>query len=201
VALIYKILYKIILSLKKIEEKFYIQQLKEKITGEKAIIHKSARVINPLQNKNLIVIGEDTIIDGELLLFDHGGKILIGNNSYIGIGSRIWSAKEVIIGNGVFVSHNVNIVDTNAHEIDHLDRINSHLYNLKKISKRTSGNIAMGKITICDYAWINFNAVILKGVTIGSGAIIAAGSVVTKDVPAFTVVAGNPAKIVKVLKN
>lgn len=48
--------------------------------------------------------------------------------------------------------------------------------------------------------WIGFNAIILKGVTIGEGAIVAAGAVVTKDVPAWTVVAGNPAVVVKKLK-
>ena len=53
---------------------------------------------------------------------------------------------------------------------------------------------------IKDYAWISYNACILKGVTIGEGAIIGAGSVVTKDVPAWTVVAGNPAKIVRHIK-
>ena len=54
-------------------------------------------------------------------------------------------------------------------------------------------------IKICDDAWIGMNCIILKGVTIGEGAIVGAGSVVTKDVPAWTVVAGNPAKVVKTL--
>ncbi|MFD0830617.1 acyltransferase [Mucilaginibacter boryungensis] len=54
-------------------------------------------------------------------------------------------------------------------------------------------------IKICSDAWIGMNCIILKGVTIGEGAIVAAGSVVTKDVPAWTVVAGNPAKVVKTL--
>ena len=56
-------------------------------------------------------------------------------------------------------------------------------------------------IKICDDVWIGMNVIILKGVTVGEGAIVGAGSVVTKDVPAWTVVAGNPARVVKVLKN
>ncbi|MGC8751800.1 DapH/DapD/GlmU-related protein, partial [Hydrotalea sp.] len=52
-------------------------------------------------------------------------------------------------------------------------------------------------IKIADKAWIGFNVIILKGVTIGEGAIVGAGSVVTKDVPPYAVVAGNPAKIIK----
>ena len=66
-------------------------------------------------------------------------------------------------------------------------------------SRKERGNIITAKIVINDYAWINFNSIILKGVTIGEGAIVAAGAVVTQDVPPFTLVAGNPAKVVKKL--
>lgn len=55
-------------------------------------------------------------------------------------------------------------------------------------------------IIIGDDAWIGFNAIILKGVTIGEGAVVGAGAVVTKDVPPYTVVAGNPAGVVKKLQ-
>ena len=55
-------------------------------------------------------------------------------------------------------------------------------------------------IKVCNDAWIGMNVIILKGVTIGEGAIVGAGSVVTKDVPAWTVVAGNPARVVKSLR-
>ena len=50
---------------------------------------------------------------------------------------------------------------------------------------------------ICDKSWIGFNSILLKGITIGEGAIIGAGSVVTKDVPPWTIVAGNPAQIIR----
>ena len=59
--------------------------------------------------------------------------------------------------------------------------------------------VASDKIVIKDKAWIGFNSIILKGVTVGEGSIVGAGSVVTKDVPDYTVVAGNPAIIVKTL--
>jgi acetyltransferase-like isoleucine patch superfamily enzyme len=52
-------------------------------------------------------------------------------------------------------------------------------------------------IKICDKSWIGFNSIILKGVTIGEGAIVGAGSVVTRDVPPWTIVAGNPAKVIQ----
>ncbi len=65
----------------------------------------------------------------------------------------------------------------------------------------TKGNIITSPIVIKDYAWISFGSTVLKGVTIGKGAIVAAGSVVTRDVPDWTVVAGNPAKNIKTLNH
>jgi len=56
-------------------------------------------------------------------------------------------------------------------------------------------------IRICDKVWIGMNAIILKGVTIGEGAVVAAGAVVTKDVPPWTVAAGNPARVVKCIEH
>lgn len=58
-------------------------------------------------------------------------------------------------------------------------------------------NVITKEITICKKAWIGMNVIILKGVTIGEGAVVAAGSVVTKDVPPYRVVGGNPAQIIK----
>ena len=57
--------------------------------------------------------------------------------------------------------------------------------------------MATAPIRICDYAWLGFDVVVLKGVTIGEGAIVGARAVVTKDVPPWTIAAGNPARVVK----
>ena len=100
----------------------------------------------------------------------------------------------------MLVSHNVNIIDTNSHEINHYERSEGYSSLLKDGHAKIQGNIISKPIIVKDYAWINFNAVILKGVSIGEGAIVAAGSIVTKDVPDFTMVAGNPAKVIKYLK-
>ena len=56
-----------------------------------------------------------------------------------------------------------------------------------------------GAITVCDYAWIGNRAMVLKGVTIGRGAVVASGAVVTRDVPELTVVAGNPARPIRTI--
>jgi len=167
------------------------------VTTDGCIFYQESSVSNQSGKRENIQIGKNTHILGNLVIFSKGGSIKIGENCYIGDLSRIWSADSVLIGNNVLISHNVNIIDTNSHEINYLDRANAflNLVSDAKFPVKTSAQTA--PIIIHDYAWINFNAVILKGVTIGQGAIIAAGAIVTKDVAPFTMVAGNPAKFVK----
>jgi len=167
--------------------------------GEKSSFFPNSAVINS-QQKDKIIIGNNTHIRGQLLVFKYGGTIKIGDDCFIGDGSRIWSGDNIIIGNNVLISHNVNIVDTNAHEIDYLERAIRYRDLIKNGPWESKGSIVTSPIIIKDYAWISFGSIILKGVTIGEGAIVGAGSVVTKDVPDFALVAGNPAKIVKYLK-
>jgi len=100
----------------------------------------------------------------------------------------------VQIGNRVLISHSVNIHDTNSHSLSAQSR---HRHFLDIFVDRASGgldDIGSRPIIIEDDAWVGFGAAILKGVTIGRGAIVSACSVVTKDVPPFTIVAGNPAR-------
>ncbi len=163
------------------------------------IFLEGAKVLNFQNNITKISIKNNTRIRGELLVFAYGGKISIGENTYIGEGSRVWSGDEVIIGNNVLISHNVNIVDTNSHEINHIERTEGFINLLKSGHPKQKGSIITKPIIIEDYVWISFNVIILKGVTIGEGAIVAAGSVVTKNVDPFTLVAGNPAVFIKKL--
>jgi len=168
-------------------------------TKKDTIIHPSARINNFSKDKTKIIIGNKTVIDGELLVFNYGGEIIIGDNTYIGEHSRIWSGDSIKIGNNVLISYNVNIIDTNSHEIDYQERAIGYINLLKYGHSKNKGNIITSPIVTEDYVWINFNSIILKGVTIGKGAIIAAGSIVTKDVEPFTMVAGSPAKLIKYL--
>lgn len=66
-----------------------------------------------------------------------------------------------------------------------------------KLKRKDWQNVKISRLTICDKSWIGFNSILLKGITVGEGAIVGAGSVVTKDVPPWTIVAGNPAKIIR----
>lgn len=171
----------------------------QSILGEKSKFFPEAKVYNS-STKQKIIIGQNSHIRGQLLVFKYGGSITIGNNCYIGDGSRIWSGESITIGDNVLISHNVGIVDTNSHEIDYIEREERYKDLIANGPWITKGSVITNSIVIKDNVWINFGAIILKGVTIGKGAIIAAGAVVTKDVPDFTIVAGNPAVIVKCLK-
>jgi acetyltransferase-like isoleucine patch superfamily enzyme len=167
--------------------------------GNGSSFYKETKVFNLRKDKNLIKIGSNSHVRGLLRLFAYGGSIDIGDNCYVGENSYIWSGDSIKIGNNVLVSHNVSIVDTNAHELDHLERAAGYIKLIKKGHPKEKGSIITAPIVIYDHVWINFNSIILKGVTIGEGAIVAAGSVVTKNVAPFTLVGGNPAKFIKEL--
>jgi acetyltransferase-like isoleucine patch superfamily enzyme len=164
--------------------------------GASSIFHDTAVVENFQKNRSNIHIGSYTHIKGELLVFAHGGRITIGDYCYIGESTRIWSAKDISIGNNVLIAHNVNIHDNISHPLD-AELRNAHYRHI--ISKgHPSENIDLSEkpVVIKDNAWIGFNATVLKGVTIGKGAVVGACSVVTKDVPDGAIVIGNPAKII-----
>lgn len=156
-----------------------------------------ARIINSSNSKSRISIFGKTIIDGELLVFPYGGKITIGDGTYVGPESRLWSGEEIKVGNNVLISHMVHISDTSAHEPEHDIRAERfrELYN--NGLPKTKSTIKTAPIIIEDNVWINNHVIITRGVTIGKGSIIAAGSVVTKSIPPFSFAVGNPAKVIK----
>lgn len=115
-------------------------------------------------------------------------EILIGDN--VGIsGSTINATKQVVIGNNVLIGSGCLITDTDSHPLYWEDRF-----------RNDNTKIKSEPILIEDNVFIGARSIILKGVTIGEGAVVGSGSVVSKDVPAYAVVCGNPAKIVKTLK-
>jgi acetyltransferase-like isoleucine patch superfamily enzyme len=159
--------------------------------------YDTAKVVNLRNLKSEISIGSNSHILGELLTFAHAGSIRIGDHCYIGESSRIWSASEVTIGNRVLISHNVNIHDCDGHPIDAMARHRHFVEIVTTGHPRVSTNIPSSPVIVGDDVWIGFNTSILKGVTIGRGAIIGAGSVVTGNVPELAIFAGNPAKFIR----
>jgi len=162
-------------------------------------LYPEATIGNMQNDPSRIRIGRGTHVRGELFIFANGGEIVIGNNCYVGAGTRIWSAEKVAIGDNVLIAHNCTIVDTNSHEMNHLERAAGFQQLVKAGWPKAKTNILTAPVTIGDHAWISFNVCILKGVKIGTGAIVAGGSVVTHDVPEFHLVAGNPATLIRKL--
>ena len=181
---------------KKYEQRL-IDSCNKQVSNNGGVFYPEAKIDNNLYDPSKIQIGKGTHIRGKLLLFKYGGRIQIGANCYVGDGTRIWSGENIIIGDNVLISHGVHIVDTNSHELEAIERAERYKGLIENGPWEDKGSIMTSAIVIKDYAWISFNATILKGVTIGKGAIVAAGSVVTKDVPDYAMVGGNPAKILK----
>jgi acetyltransferase-like isoleucine patch superfamily enzyme len=133
-----------------------------------------------------------------LMTFAHGGRIEIGQWCFLGEGARIWSAVHISIGNRVLISHSVNIFDSLTHPLDARLR-HEHFRTIMLHGHPRAIDLGERPVEIGDDVWIGANSCILRGVTIGAGAIVGAASVVTQDVPADCVFAGNPAKLVKKL--
>jgi acetyltransferase-like isoleucine patch superfamily enzyme len=170
------------------------------VMGTGTIIDRRATIYNSSGKKGNITIGSGSHIDGELMVWANAGKIEIGNNSYIGLNTRIWSAEHIRIGDRVQFAHSCNVFDSNIHSLDPHERFQEYLCNTTKgLYKNTSWHEK--EVVIGDDVWVGANSTILKGVTIGRAAIVGAGSVVTSDIPAFTIVAGNPAKIIREIEH
>lgn len=126
-------------------------------------------------------------------------KFVLGQGAFIGIGNNcdlngvaITAYESVTIGDRVQIGAAGLITDTDLHPVDVVNRrrqMSGEPFPMRLVVK--------SPVVIEDDVWIGFNVLILKGVHIGRGAIVGAGSVVTKNVPAFSVVAGNPARVVK----
>ena len=160
-------------------------------------IEKYANIQNKTGDPSKISIGERSWIEGHLMVFNHAGKIEIGEDSFIGRDSRVWSAAKISIGNRVLIAHNVNIHDNISHPLDSTARHEDFKYILSHQDLRPVNDLREAAIVIKDDAWIGFNAIITKGITIGKGAIVGAGTIITEDVPDYAIVVGNPAKIIK----
>ena len=140
----------------------------------------SGRGINPLCANN----------KGNIMVRD-GAFIRIGNNC--GFSSPIFFIhKGLTIGNHVNVGANVTFLDSDCHSVNYMDRHTLSIDEQHKLEK---------EIVIDDDVLIGMNCQILKGVHIGARSIIGAGSVVTKDIPADSIAAGNPAKVIKSINN
>ena len=170
------------------------------ILGNRANIHHTAQCLNH-GKKEQISIGEHCEIKGSVSCYGDG-KITIGKHFYEGGYTYIHAADSICIGDCVIASNHVRIMDNNSHPTDPKKRWNMSVAGREQedgsVSPLWDSTLSeCAPVVIGDNVWIGEFAVVLKGVTVGRGSIIGSHSVVTQDVPPYSIVVGNPARVVK----
>jgi acetyltransferase-like isoleucine patch superfamily enzyme len=146
---------------------------------------------------NLISIGDESLIHANLIFEANGGEIRIGSRTFIGRSTLI-CYRSLTIGDDVLMSWGITVVDHDSHNLIWENRRDDVREWAK--GRKDWQHVARAPVTIADKAWIGFNVIILKGVTIGEGAVVGAGSIVTRDIPPYSLAAGCPAKVIRSLR-
>jgi acetyltransferase-like isoleucine patch superfamily enzyme len=160
-----------------------------------------------IENRKYVIIGEKCIIKAVFTFETASGCVKIGNNTHLG-GIHFICKSAIEIGNDVTMAWGIIFYDHDSHSTEWEYRKNDNIqcyedyqsHSGNSIANKDWSHVISKPIIVKDKVWIGFDVTILKGVVIGEGAVIGAKSVVTKDVPAWTIVAGNPARVVKQLK-
>ncbi len=176
---------------------------------ETSILLKSCTFrFDGLKNNNSIKIGTNSMIGCSFIFETDEGEIQIGHDTFINSGTQLISRELIEIGNYVTIAWGCTIYDHNSHSLDYRERqkdiqmqVKDYKSNKHFIDSKDWSVVKSKPIVIEDNVWIGFNCIILSGVKIGEGAIIGAGSVVRENVEPWTVVAGNPAVVIKRLKH
>ena len=150
--------------------------------GRHAIIHHSVRMDTPPYRK--FWLGDYSVVESFACINNAVGDVIIGDHTRIGLHNTIIG--PVTIGSHVNLAQGITITALN-HNFDDLE---------KRIDQQ---GISTKEVVLEDDIWVGANAVILPGVTIGTHAVVAAGAIVTKDVPPHSLVAGVPAKVIRQL--
>jgi acetyltransferase-like isoleucine patch superfamily enzyme len=144
-----------------------------------------------------IEVGRGCLISGHLVTETPGSLVRIADNVLVGSESIVAAAASIVVEQDVLISYRCIITDSDNHSLR---------YSLRKndlqawIHNRHDWSVVKtAPVRICKGAWIGAAVIITKGVTVGEGAVCGMGSVVTRDVPPYTVVAGNPARVVREL--
>ncbi len=148
--------------------------------GKHSVIHRSARMDTPPYR--LFSLGNYSVIESFACINNAVGDVIIGDHTRIGLHNTIIGPVE--IGNNVNLAQGITVTALNHNFSDTNKRIDEQ-------------GVSTNPVTIEDDVWVGANAVILPGVTIGEHCVVAAGAVVTKDVPPHSLVAGVPAKVIK----
>ena len=148
--------------------------------GKHSVIHRSARMDTPPYRR--FSIGNYSVVESFACINNAVGDVIIGDHTRIGLHNTIIGPVE--IGNNVNLAQGITVTALNHNFGDTNKRIDEQ-------------GVSTNAVKISNDVWIGANAVVLPGVTIGNHCVVAAGAVVTKDVPPHSLVAGVPAKVIK----
>ena len=189
------------------------QRRKLRAFGSRVVIPSSARMLRGFavrflatpEDRIYLTVGENCFLNAAFIFEAKTGEIRVGDRCYVGANSSILCRNGVSFGSDVTIAWDVTIYDHDSHSMDWRDRAAMVQLFYERYGKPDCfdrldwSNVRSAPIVIQDRVWIGFGATILKGVTIGEGAVVAARSVVTRDVEPYTVVAGNPARSIRKL--
>ncbi len=146
------------------------------LSGNRMGSNGRSSILRMDEDSQLIVNGGFSFFYGADIILFKGAKLVLGKG-FINSDCKIRCHKEIEIGDNCVISHDVTIMDSDAHKLN--------------------GSSNTAPIRIGNHVWIGTRVTILSGVKIGNSSVIAAGSVVTKDVPENSLVGGVPAKVIK----
>ncbi|KFL34038.1 MULTISPECIES: acyltransferase [unclassified Sulfurospirillum] len=187
----------------------FIKKYQNILLAENTILLKSCTFrFDGKDKQNKVSIGNNTMVGCSFIFESDEGEIEVGNNTFINGGTSLISRSKITIGNNVTIAWGCTLYDHNSHSLDYrerqkdIERQNDDYKNGRNFIYSKDWNVVKSKpIHIENNVWIGFDSVILAGVTVGEGAIVGARSVVRQNVEPWTMVAGNPAVIVKRLRN
>ena len=162
-----------------------------------SIVHYWKIRFNNFKN-SVLKVGEGSYLSSDINFEKDNAQLLIGKNTFIS-GAKVSIASSIVIGDNVQIAFGTLFFDHNSHSISYKFRRNDLPNRLK--SYKDWSDVKVKEILVEDDVWIGANSIILKGVSLKQGTIIAAGSVVTKSTMPFSLYAGNPAKFIKKLNN
>jgi carbonic anhydrase/acetyltransferase-like protein (isoleucine patch superfamily) len=143
-----------------------------------------------------LAIGPGSVVAGSIVLQRAGAEVSLGRDTSFGT-SLIDCAERIEIGDDVQISWQCVITDHDSHALRWSQRRND--VRDQHEGRKNWSDVATAPVKLGDKCWIGMHSLILKGVEIGEGAIVAAGSVVTKSVAPWTIVGGNPARVIRAI--
>jgi len=170
------------------------------------IITPSASLViftTPENPHTMLEIGQNSHIYSQFNLLREKSNITIGERCQLG-SVNFNCAHSISVGNDVLMAWGITIIDHDSHSLEWKYRKNDAKQSYEDylrygdiVKNKDWSHVSMKPIIIGNKCWIGFNVIVLKGVTLSEGCIVGAGSVVTKDAPPYSLIAGNPAKIIK----